>query len=387
MRKKIKARSEKSVSKRTIATKRTVSTKTTHPFLPSKLAYIKGILGWSLVIAFVFAMLSLISSSYSDHPKKTVFREKLPQASLLTFSDDDIHLLAVGDVQLGRYVELKMRQRKDYTYPFQNVAEFLQTADITFGNLDAPLVHGKNTPQDSFFLRADPEAVEGLKFAGFDVMSIANNQTMNYGPFGLVLTLSTLLNSEITPIGAGSDIDMAHTPAIVEVKGKKIAFYGYVDPSIPPGQLLNAARSGKAGVALMDIEAVKNDVKNALKETDIVIVSMHAGSQFAKQPTSFQRDFAHAAIDAGASVVIGHHPHVIQPIEWYKDGVIFYSLGNFVSDQFFNNTVRTGLLADIIFGDEAKPKRAELFPIRLDSIQPKILEGKEREEMLKKLGL
>lgn len=339
--------------------------------------------------------------SFLDVPSFTISlsQEKIPQASVPTLLQESrilkinnffkqeppFTLIATGDILLARFVEQKMRTLKDYTYPFQRVADFLKSADITFGNLETPLLSGKNVPKNSMTFRGDPEGVKGLLYAGYDVLSVANNHTMNYQIPGLTSTLQELKKANILASGGGKNQDIAHTPAIVEAKGKKIAFYSYVDSSIPPG-FHGEAKWNKPGIAAMNIEVVKNDVKNALTFADFVIVSMHAGKEYTRQPTRFQQDFAHAAIDAGASVVIGHHPHWVQPVEYYGNGIIFYSLGNFVFDQFFSEDVQTGLVVKIILKSGEKPE-AELFPVKIEQTQPRILEGEEKERQLQRLGL
>lgn len=356
--------------------------------VPHSFWHIRTFAIWSIIFVAFFATLSLVVS-YLDSFEKSPLQERLAQVATLSLRDDEdtITLLATGDVMLGRYVELKMRKLNDYTHPFQYVADSLKSADITFGNLETPLLAGLNVPKGSMTFRADLEGVNGLLYAGYDVISLANNHTMNYQIPGLTSTIQALKKANILFAGAGKTLDGAHTPAIFEVKNAKVAFYAYNDPNIPPRRHGEAAIKSP-GIAKMDIEAVKNDVKNALDSygADIVVVSMHAGKEYTMQPTQFQKDFAHAAIDAGASVVIGHHPHWVQPVEYYGDGVIFYSLGNFVFDQFFSEEVRTGLIAKINLFPGEKPE-VELFPVKLENTQPKILEGEEREQVLAKYGL
>lgn len=362
------------------------------PVAHASFTHIRQIIVWTVIVAAIFGILSVISSysQPSDNKEPSSFQKKLEQVATLSILNDDdpVTLIATGDILLARYVELRMRQLKDYTYPFQKTADFLKSADITFGNLETPLLPGKNVPKDSMTFRGDLEGVKGLLFAGYDVLSIANNHTMNYQIHGLTSTLQTLKKAGILPSGGGKDQDTAYTPVIVEAKGKKIAFYSYVDSSIPPG-FHGEAKGDKPGIARMDIEAVKNDVKNALENlgADFVVVSMHAGKEYKWEPTKFQKDFARAAIDAGASAVIGTHPHVIEPVEYYGNGIIFYSLGNFVFDQFFSEDVQNGLVAKITFPEESGEKTtAELFPVRIEKGQPRLMEGEEKEAILKKLG-
>lgn len=346
------------------------------------------IITWSLVLLLLFGVLSVLAF-YSDSLKKiSPFQRKLEQASTLSVSSNDtIVLAATGDIMLARYVELKMRKLKDYTFPFQKVADMLKSADITFGNLETPLIPGKyNTPTGSMTFRADPEGTQGLLSAGYDVISVANNHTMNYQVPGLTSTLVELKKANLLAVGGGKNQDAAHTPAIMEVKGKKIAFFAYNDKSIPPG-FHGEAKSNFPGIAKMDIESVKSDIKNAKDNgADIVIVSMHAGKEYKREPTQFQKDFAHAAIDAGASVVIGSHPHWVEGVEKYGKGIILYSLGNFVFDQSFSLDVKTGLVAKISFKGDEDPT-VELLPVRIEGTQPRFLEGDEKTAELVRLGL
>lgn len=348
---------------------------------------VRTIVGWTAVVAFVFATLSLVASKGSLDEKSSPLAEKLSKVSILSADEDEISIFATGDVLLARTIEAKMRAKKDYTYPFHTVAEILKSADIAFANLETAMLPGKTTPNGSMVFRADEEAAQGLKFAGFDVMSVANNHTMNYKAGGLMRAIRALKKAGIAPVGGGENQDAAHTPAMLDVKGKRIAFYAYNDPNIPPG-FHGEAKIDAAGIAKMDIETVKNDVRNARQNlgADIIVVSMHAGKEYKKEPTQFQKDFAHAAIDSGASLIIGHHPHVVQPPEFYGDGVILYSLGNFVFDQFFSQDVRSGAIAKIYLKDEEKP-RVEFVPTYLDTVQPRILEGDEAEKALARMGL
>lgn len=362
-------------------------------------ARFRSLIVWSFMLVAVFAVLSIVSGGGTADSKKSPIQQKLAQVSTLTLGenadkaafssnvDDDgpVVLIATGDLMLARYTEQRMRDLGDYTFPFQKVAAFLNSADVTMGNLETPFFPGRTVPKDSMVFRADLDASKGLVFGGYDVVSLANNHTMNYQVPGLTSTIQELKRANILYSGAGKNLDGAHTPVIIEVNGKKVAFYAYNDQNIPP------KRHGEAtpttpGIAKMDIESVKNDVKNALNFADAVIVSMHSGREYNPEPTAFQKEFAHAAIDAGATAVVGTHPHIVEPVEFYKDGVIFYSLGNFVADQFFSEDVQLGLAVKIMI-DPGKPVQVEFFPVKIDKTQPRILEGDEREKALEKMGL
>lgn len=349
----------------------------------------REILIWSLVAIVVVGGLSVLAfgGKNTSAQKESNLQKKIHQSAALnaTSKDDEVTLIATGDVMLARYVELKMRKLGDYTYPFQKSAEFLKSADITFGNLETPFFPGRNVQTNAMTFRADLAGVQGLQFAGYDVMSIANNHVMNYQVSGLTSTLVELKKANILASGGGKNEETARSPIIVEVKGKRVAFLSYVDSNIPP-KIHGITMGNYPGIARMDVDDVKVDIKNALTKADIVVVSMHAGNEYSKKATKIQTDFAHTAIDAGAAVVIGHHPHVVQPVENYGNGVILYSLGNFVFDQFFSADVQTGLVARITFGDDNNPS-VELFPVKIEGVQPRVLEGQEGEVVMQQLGV
>ncbi|MBP9718579.1 CapA family protein [Candidatus Gracilibacteria bacterium] len=354
---------------------------------------VRTFVGWMFVIVGLVGIVALISNTASSVTNGTasVFNRKSSDISFFGAPENKkITIVATGDILFARYVETQMRKRNDYTWPFKNVATFLNNADITFGNLETPILPGKTTPTSSTTFRSDAQSVDGLAYAGYDVISVSNNHTMNFKEGGLLNAIAELNKRNIKPIGGGVNQDAAHAPAIIEVNGKKVAFYAYTDPGIPG--YLGFVKGDQAGIARMDIETVKNDVANAKRVADIVIVSMHAGVEYKHTPTKFQQDFAHAAIDAGASVVIGHHPHVTESVERYGNGVIMYSLGNFVFDQYFSQDVRTGLVAKITLDTNAKPENmvhVEFYPSVTDnlSVQPRILDGEERVKTLEKFGL
>lgn len=351
------------------------------------LKFIKDIAAWTFVIVAVFGVLSVISQFESGAPVQNLSLNDSPKTSVLSVGNNEsvATVLAVGEISLARYIEQKMRGNNDYTLPFANVSSFLNDADITVGAFSNPILSGAITPNDSQILRTDPRSIEGLLYAGFDLLAVANNQVMNFQDPGLMQTLSALNSSNIKTIGAGENLNQAHTPAVFNVNGKSIAFYAYVDPSISPNRR-DGAQPDSPGLAIMN-SSVQQDVKNALTKADFVIVMMHAGVEYKKEPTQFQRDFAHAAIDAGASVVIGTHPHVVQEIENYGNGIIFYSLGNFLFDQYFSDAVRTGLTVKLSFSKKGTKPEFELIPVRADSYQPYIPDDSKRGDFLKLLGL
>jgi len=256
-----------------------------------------------------------------------------------------VSLLFVGDVMLSRAVGAQMRKRQDYLFPFRLAAENLQAYDITFGNLEGPL-SSRGTNQGSIYsFRADPSAIEGLIYGGFDVMSVANNHILDWGVSALSDTVSILDKNGIIPVGAGIDFAQANNPRMITRNGITAAFLAYTN--LYPQSL--EAEAHTPGVSAWDVEEIKSDVTRIKKEklADVVVVSVHWGNEYETQAEQWQKNFAHALIDAGADIVVGHHPHVAQEVEEYHGGVIFYSLGNFIFDQDFSEETMRGLAGEV----------------------------------------
>lgn len=298
-------------------------------------------------------------------------------------NEDTVKMIAVGDIMLSRVVEQKMKEYGDYKYPLLEISAITSRADIVFGNLETAIIPGRTIRIGEMVFRADPEAVEGLKFAGFNVLNLANNHTMNLGKAGLESTTKILDENNILHIGAGLGEEKIYQPAVKNIKGTKIAFLGYTY-NIDQRKLSNG---DIYGVADMGINKMKDGIAKARSIADIVVVSMHAGAEYKTSPNELQKNFAHSAIDTGADLVLGHHSHVVQTAEKYKNGYIVYSLGNFVFDQMWSNETRLGAMAEIIFKDK-KIDSIEFTPVKIyDYCQPKIIEGVEADAILERLKM
>ena len=282
---------------------------------------------------------------------------------------DTVTLMAVGDIMLSRVVGQKMVEYQDYNYPFLKTADILKKADLTFGNLETAITPGKPVLTSEMHFRADPEAVAGLVYAGFDVMSLANNHTLNFGQSGLKDTFKYLSESDIDYVGAGENLEKARQPIIKKVNDISIAFWAFSDSQWPGF----SAGTDYGGVAVMDIDFLRQDIKRIGDGVDVKIVSMHAGTEYETTPNNRQIEFARRAIDAGADLIIGHHPHVVQTVEQYHNGWIIYSLGNFVFDQMWSEATREGLIAKIILNKQGV-KDIEFIPVIIeDYSQPRLV--------------
>jgi len=300
---------------------------------------------------FLFLLLSLVILFFVNNTiaKQAKLYEYLAQpATLIDLTEikkPSLTLIFVGDVMLDRGVEYMVQEKGggDFKWPFLRIADYLKKADILFGNLESVISDIGLRVGSIYSFRAEPEAIEGLTYAGFDILSVANNHIFDYGRAAMEDSFKRLKEAGIEYIGGGFSEEEARSPAIKDIKGTKIAYLAYTNL----GSEYFAATEDRSGIAWLD-ERITEDIKTSKKKADIVTVSMHFGEEYQSQPTLEQKYFAHLAIDTGADLVIGHHPHIIQPIERYKEGYIIYSLGNFVFDQGFSAETMKGLLLEVL---------------------------------------
>jgi poly-gamma-glutamate synthesis protein (capsule biosynthesis protein) len=256
-------------------------------------------------------------------------------------------VLFTGDIMLTRTIgSIMERRNNDYHYPFQKIDGFLKGADIVCGNLEGPISNRGTKGGGKYSFRDDPGVVTGLKNAGFTILTIANNHIWDYGRDAFIDTLANLKSAGIAPLGGGTNFNETHRGVLKNIKGTRVIFLGYTD-LLPRS---TGVSEDSAGISYLDIEQVKRDIKIAKDKADIVIVSFHWGREYQTKPSGRQEQIARAAINAGASLVIGHHPHVIQPVEEYGGGYIAYSLGNFIFDQNLSPDTQRGLVIKVVLG-------------------------------------
>ena len=249
-----------------------------------------------------------------------------------------------GDVMLSRYVGRVARARQDPAGPLRELAPYLAAADIAFVNLEAPFSDRGPRVETGMVFKTEPEMIEALRLAGIDVVSTANNHARDCGSHGLEFTLDWLGRHGVLAAGTGRTEVEAHAGAVLVRNGVRFGFLGYTYD-----QSNGNYPKADTRVAMLDIGRMRDDVGQLRRRADVVIVSMHAGAEYQPKAGVQQRAFAHAAIDAGASLVVGHHPHVVEETERYRDGVILYSLGNLVFDQFQRKETQRGWLAEVRF--------------------------------------
>jgi poly-gamma-glutamate capsule biosynthesis protein CapA/YwtB (metallophosphatase superfamily) len=271
--------------------------------------------------------------------------------------NDGFTMAAVGDVVLTR--PFAHRDRADLDPRFRAVLDQLAAADLRFGDLETVLSRNGYPGEKIVVLRADPDRVEDLTAMGFDVFSLANNHSVDFGQDALLETIDVLESNGIRTVGAGKDLDSAVAPVVVERNGARIAFVACT-ALLPIG---SAAAPNRPGLAPMhihtafevnpyyqmeepghppivrttpdatDLARIAQQVSTARAEADFVVVSVHMGFGFADELAEYERTLSHALIDAGADIVLGNHVHAIHGIENYRGKAILYSQGNFVAQQ------------------------------------------------------
>jgi poly-gamma-glutamate capsule biosynthesis protein CapA/YwtB (metallophosphatase superfamily) len=335
---------------------------------------LKTLLKWFFLLCFLVFFI-LIGSSFFFKPR-VIEVQKLP-AQISAEEEKVFTIILVGDIMLNRGIEYMVEKYGggDFKFPFQKIAEELKKGDILFGNLEGPISDKGVKVGSIYSFRADPKVIEGLTFAGFDIISLANNHAFDYGKEALEDNFLRLGKAKINYLGAGFTKEEAFSPIIKEVNETKVAFLAYTNLG-PETWRAGTNYPGIAWVKESDFEKIREDIESAKATSDILIVSLHAGEEYQKEPTQFQIDFAKMAIEAGADLAVGHHPHIVQRSEQYKNGWIFYSLGNFVFDQNFSEETIRGQLLEVLI-ENKKIKEINPKEIKINNyFQPEISEKK-----------
>jgi len=256
---------------------------------------------------------------------------------------EELSLLFVGDIMLSRDIAKKIQINGDQKFPFLSVAEKLSGADIAVGNLEGPISSRGRNQGSKYSFRANPEVIEGIQYAGFDLFSLANNHIFDWGRDALEDTMLILSSSSINFSGVGKNYEDANRVTVIKKKGYLVGFLSFTN--LYPKTLF--ATDKKSGISEYDEKKILERIIAIRKEVDVVVVLLHWGNEYETNSNNTQKKFARELIDVGADMVVGHHPHVAQEVEKYKNGIIAYSLGNFVFDQGFSKETMNGLALDV----------------------------------------
>jgi poly-gamma-glutamate synthesis protein (capsule biosynthesis protein) len=297
----------------------------------------------------------------------------------------------VGDVMLGRRVGAVMARAGDFAAPFRHAADRLARADLTVGTLECTLSRAGPPQQGGDSFGADPRAVEGLRLAGFDVLSLADNHAGDFGPTALVETVRRVRDAGIVPVGAGAEEREARAPAIVERNGVRFGFLAFnaIGETPPAGRAPGAVRlrmQPRLGpLNEDDLERFRTDVRTLRPLVDVLIVLPHWGGQYTTRLHPDQPAVAQALVDAGADLIVGSHPHWVQGMELRKGRPVAYSLGNFVFDMDFSRRTQEGAVLELVFWGSTL-KAAEIAPVRIGSdFAPRFLAPKDARPILEEV--
>jgi poly-gamma-glutamate capsule biosynthesis protein CapA/YwtB (metallophosphatase superfamily) len=312
------------------------------------------------------------------YPLQTRSTRPVPQVTTMA---------AVGDIMLGRRVG--DRHRDDPGAPLVPLAKQLAAAEITVGNFESTLsVYGSPTQGGDSFA-ASPQVRTGLRAAGFDLVSLANNHVGDYGDRALRQTLARFDSAGIETVGAGRDLTAARRPVIIDRNGVRVGFLAIDSIGETPAATRNRAGTNRLNMPprtgplnRSQLQRISSDVRALSKQVDVAVVFTHWGTQYTHRVEPSQRLAARAFADAGADLVIGGHPHWVQGLEMAGSAVVVHSLGNFIFDMDFQTKTREGIFLQIVLWDNAV-KAVEPVPYVIDdAFTPRLISGDRAKAIL-----
>jgi len=342
------------------------------------------VIGFGLIYRSVIMLDYEISGAHqaSLHEVSKDFFASVKQKSILEQELQEVrddmrvyHTIVGGDIMLDRGVEVRVKNPNigngDWTFPWHDIAPIFRDADLAFGNLEGALSDIGKDGGKKYSFRFPVEAREGLTYAGFDLVSLANNHMLDWGYGALCDSVENVKEVGIGVVGAGCNEDEAEAPYIAEFGDTRVAFIAFTE--FYQGAVGTDTRPGITNYNTKHMIETIQDLKNN-QGIDIVMLSMHWGIEYKERSSSAQQELAHKLIDAGLDVLIGHHPHVPQEIERYGDGWVIYSLGNLVFDQSWSEATMKGLIADIQI-QNGRVYDITPIPIQLnENYQPRVVE-------------
>ncbi len=299
-------------------------------------------------IFFIPTATSSVLEAATIPPPKPVATTPIPK---------NFTLLAVGDIMVGRTVE-RLMAANGADYPFARLGNLFADTDVVFGNLEGPITDPHHpTPNGSTRFSFVESTAQTLADHGFNVVSLANNHTLDWGQSNYDLTAKTLDQAGIKHFGHYSN----------EAYDSIQLDQGDITTTLVGFNLIQPAFNEKA--ALDWVKKV-----DAEREGDLLIASVHWGTEYTHQPSTQQKNFAHHLIENGVDLIIGQHPHVVQGIEQYQEKLIFYSFGNFIFDQYFSQPTQESLAVKFSF-EPNHQLSVNIIPLALPKSQPGPIEN------------
>lgn len=284
-------------------------------------------------------------------------------------SDEGIVLGFLGDMMLGRYI-MEYGEQYGYDSLFENMTAYWEDSDLVFANLESAVLFEDEDeyeqPEKEIYLYTTVTGLESALTAGINVYACANNHAFDYGEQAIVELCEYFQEEDVTYSGIGETLEETVVYQLMEVDGITVAFVSITEVYYSEA----AVNYSQAGVLSTAYSSYNRIVNRASQEADVTVVYMHWGEENATAADSTQETLGHQLIDAGADIVIGCHPHVLQEVELYKNGIIFYSLGNFIFDQ-GNTWSRDSVMVEYTM-DEDGTGEFVLYTLRLNDGIPSV---------------
>ncbi|MBO1003872.1 CapA family protein [Pseudogracilibacillus auburnensis] len=305
---------------------------------PSEYKMFIPLLGLFFLIMFLFV--------FENGSVKVSAQSKAQQA------DPEIEILFAGDTMFDWGLR-PILETKGYDYPFVYIKDTVRKADYSFINAETVFTENPGTkdPDQLFWINSDLRGLQAIEDAGFNMINIGNNHTMDYMEPGLLDTLKNVKNTNMEYIGAGKDRKEAYQSKEVVLQGKNFRFFSFVR-FFP--NFTWVATENRAGVTDgYDLEGVKQTILEQKADADYVIVYFHWGVEKKNTPADYQKEYVKALKEVGVNLIVGSHPHWLQGFEYYEEMPVAYSLGNFLFPPYVEGrTAETGLLKAIFKGDK-----------------------------------
>lgn len=324
-----------------------------------------------------------IETDQLDQIKEWISRQ-VPATNYKASSVKDL-IMSGTSILGGRTHWFRERESGDAIFPMRGLADTFRNADIAHLSNEAVFIENCVQEEQTLSFCGSLASFEMMTFAGIDVVGLTANHELDKGREAFISTLDLYNSNNITYFGGGRDFDDAHSPKIVEIEGVKIAFLGYA--FIPP--LSYHSAPGLAGTAQADQIVngdklyMKKDIETAKQMADFIVIDMQWGEEYIHESTVFQQEYGRAAIDYGADVINGVHAHVVQGIEYYGDGIIFYGLGNTLFDQLREEVLREAILVRHVFY-EGRYMGYEIMPTFTEAnLQTLLASGDRKDKILR----
>lgn len=295
------------------------------------------------------------------------------------YTKSEVHFIATGDLNLAHWIT-PVLDKQGREYPYKYIKNYLNKADLVFSNLEAPFCNEGQPFPKNFVFKVPEKHIKSLKAGNINLVSLANNHILDYGIACLESTIKLLRNENIQFAGAGLNYEDAHKPALFEINNIKFAFFSY-SMTLPK---FFFATDSSGGTAYPDRRILKKNIKLYNDKVDFILVSFHWGQELTEYPKEYQQKIAHLAIDCGADLILGHHPHVLQGIESYKGKIILYSLANFIFAS-YSRKAADSILLDLVFTKDGT-RDIKILPINVNNydvkFQPRIVIGEKKKSII-----